>query len=426
VGQLWRGVAVVLPMALAIAAPPTPAPPPNPSDQQLQQSGDAVSAHAAQVAQLTGRLAALDDQADDLEAALAGKREDAEGALADYQAAEDAADQAQKQADQARAATDGATAAIDAARAKLDDFLTSTYQQGPDLGPIGLLTTATSPDDLIARAQLGDLVAQQQKQVQDSLERARVDKANADSAARAALDTARERQTAAQHAKVAADSAVAAATSAAQAQQTKLAAVASQRAGVQQQLDAAENADAGLRAQRSAFDAWQAQQAAAAAASAKAARDAAAKRVSTERPTSAGAPGAVQAVIDRAMSQLGVQYVWGGGSPRGPTTGIPDGLGSPLNLVGFDCSGLMMYAFAGAGITLPRVARNQFNAGTKIPISQVRPGDMIFYQDPGGPIHHVAMYIGNNKMIEAPYTGADVRVTTMRTKGLLPQATRMF
>jgi cell wall-associated NlpC family hydrolase len=131
----------------------------------------------------------------------------------------------------------------------------------------------------------------------------------------------------------------------------------------------------------------------------------------------------VARVIDRAMSQLGVQYVWGGGSPRGPTTGIPDGLGSPLNLIGFDCSGLMQYAFAGAGISLPRVSRSQFNAGRQVPVSDVRPGDMLFY---GAPIHHVAMYIGNGRMIEAPYTGADVRVVPMRTRGLRSEAVRVF
>ena len=131
-------------------------------------------------------------------------------------------------------------------------------------------------------------------------------------------------------------------------------------------------------------------------------------------------------VIDRAMSQIGVQYVWGGGTGRGPSRGIPDGLGSPLDRIGFDCSGLMLYAFNGAGVSLPRVSRNQFNAGRKVPISDLRPGDMVFFQNPGAPIHHVALFIGNGKMIEAPYTGASVRVVPLRTRGLLPQATRMF
>src|SRR5690606_7280658 len=86
---------------------------------------------------------------------------------------------------------------------------------------------------------------------------------------------------------------------------------------------------------------------------------------------------AVRTVIDRAMAQLGVPYVWGGGNGRGPTVGIPDGLGSPLDRIGFDCWGLMVYAFNGAGVALPRVSRNQFNAGWKVPIDQIQPGDMV-------------------------------------------------
>jgi cell wall-associated NlpC family hydrolase len=72
------------------------------------------------------------------------------------------------------------------------------------------------------------------------------------------------------------------------------------------------------------------------------------------------------------------------------------------------------------------VSRNQFNAGRKVPLSDLRPGDMVFYKNGDEPIHHVAMYIGNGKMIEAPYTGANVRVVPLRTKGLLPQATRVL
>jgi cell wall-associated NlpC family hydrolase len=135
---------------------------------------------------------------------------------------------------------------------------------------------------------------------------------------------------------------------------------------------------------------------------------------------------AVRRVIDRAMSQVGVQYVWGGGNGRGPSTGIPDAFGSPRNRVGFDCSGLMLYAYNSVGVRLPRVSRNQFHAGEKVPVSQIRPGDMVFYSSGGGPIHHVAMYIGNGKMIEAPYTGASVRVAPLRTRGLLPHATRVL
>ena len=109
------------------------------------------------------------------------------------------------------------------------------------------------------------------------------------------------------------------------------------------------------------------------------------------------------------LAQVGTRYVWGGGRGRGPTTGIEGARGT-----GFDCSGLMLYAYSGAGVSLPRVSRNQFNAGHKVPISGLRPGDLVFSQRPGGSIHHVAMYVGDGKMIEAPHTGAFVRLVPLR------------
>ncbi len=130
-------------------------------------------------------------------------------------------------------------------------------------------------------------------------------------------------------------------------------------------------------------------------------------------------------MIDRAMSQIGVQYVWGGGNGRDPSTGIPDAFGMPLDRVGFDCSGLMLCAFNGADVSLPRVSRNQYDAGRKVSISNLQPGDLVSYQRGGTPIHHVAMYIGAGRMIEALYTGSEVRVVPLRSRGLLPQAARV-
>ncbi|TQM45677.1 NlpC/P60 family protein [Pseudonocardia cypriaca] len=404
-----------------------PAPPPNPSDDDLRHSREAVNARAGDVARLTAELAELDSMTDDLQAALAAQRETAEAALVDLQAAQDAAAAAKRRAEAARIETQAATVAIDQARSRLDEIVSSTYLQGLDAGPLGLITDATSPEDLLARAEYTDLVARTQLQAQEGLERARVDKANADSSARAALDGAKKAEAAARAAKAVADEAVAVAQAAARAQAEQLAQVAAQRAGVQRQLDAAQSADAGLRAQRQRFDDWQRRMAEERAARERAERDAAAARVAVEgRADSLRGGAAVRRVIDRAMSQIGVQYVWGGGNGRGPSTGIPDAFGSPLNRVGFDCSGLMQYAFSGVGISLPRVSRNQFHAGDRVPVSDVRPGDLIFYQNPGAPIHHVAMYVGNGRMIEAPYTGGNVRVVPMRTRGLLPQAARVL
>jgi peptidoglycan DL-endopeptidase RipA len=413
-------------LALALGAVPAvasaqPAPPPNPSDDALARSRAAVSQRAGEVGRLSTRLADLDSQVDDLQAELAAQRETAEAALIDMQSAQDAAAAAARRAADARIETEAATSAIDPARNRLDDFVTATYQQQLDSGPLALLTEATSPEDLVSRAEFNDAIARTQLTAQDALERARVDKANADSAARAALDEAQAREAEAVAAKTTADQAVAVADAAARAQAAQLAAVAAQRADVQRQLDAATADDAGLRAQRARFDAWQRQIAAQQDADQRSARDGA-----IARGGGRSGRGGIQNVIDRALSQVGVQYVWGGGTGRGPSTGIPDAFGSPLNRIGFDCSGLMLYAYNAAGVALPRVSRNQFDAGRKVPVSDLRAGDMVFFKNGNNPIHHVAMYIGNGKMVEAPYTGADVRVVPLRTRGLLPQATRVL
>jgi cell wall-associated NlpC family hydrolase len=125
-------------------------------------------------------------------------------------------------------------------------------------------------------------------------------------------------------------------------------------------------------------------------------------------------------VIRRAMSQIGVAYSWGGGNANGPSRGIDQG----ANTIGFDCSGLILYAFAGVGIKLPHYSGDQYNAGRKIPSSQMRRGDLIFY----GPnaSQHEAMYLGNGMMIEAPFTGSQVRVAPVRTAGMTPYVTRLI
>jgi len=110
-------------------------------------------------------------------------------------------------------------------------------------------------------------------------------------------------------------------------------------------------------------------------------------------PVPPGVGGAIQA----AMSQRGVPYVWGGETPG----------------VGFDCSGLVQWSFAQAGISLPRTSGAQYAATTHIPLADIQPGDLLFY-GPGGS-EHVAMYVGGGSMIEAPFTGASVWVTGVRT-----------
>lgn len=127
---------------------------------------------------------------------------------------------------------------------------------------------------------------------------------------------------------------------------------------------------------------------------------------------------AIEYVIKRAQSQIGVPYSWGGGTADGPSRGIDEGAGT----VGLDCSGLILYAFAGAGIKLPHYSGSQYNMGRKIPSAQMRRGDVIFYGPDGS--QHVTLYLGNNQMIEAPYTGATVRIAPVRTGGMTPFVVR--
>jgi peptidoglycan DL-endopeptidase RipA len=127
---------------------------------------------------------------------------------------------------------------------------------------------------------------------------------------------------------------------------------------------------------------------------------------------------AVEYVINRAMSQRGVPYSWGGGNAAGASKGIDSG----ANTVGFDCSGLVLYAFAGVGIKLPHYSGSQYNMGRKIPTSQMRRGDVVFY-GPGGS-QHVAIFLGGGEMLEAPYTGSVVKVSPLRTSGMTPYAVR--
>lgn len=136
----------------------------------------------------------------------------------------------------------------------------------------------------------------------------------------------------------------------------------------------------------------------------------------------------IERVVDRGMSQLGITYAWGGGNWYGPTLGIRDGgvadAYGDYNKVGFDCSGLMMYSFYAVGIQLDHYSGYQYTAGTQVPIEQARRGDMLFWGAGGS--SHVALYLGDGKMLEAPQSGDVVKVSDVRWSGIMPYATRMI
>lgn len=123
-----------------------------------------------------------------------------------------------------------------------------------------------------------------------------------------------------------------------------------------------------------------------------------------------GGSGAGQKVADAALRWIGTPYVWVGGDAKGPTLGDGSGPGQP----GFDCSGLALYAWAQVGVTLEHRASLQYAAGQKVTRGQEQPGDLVFFHaagDPPGFMHHVGVYIGGGKMVEAPDRGLKVRIS---------------
>ena len=100
-----------------------------------------------------------------------------------------------------------------------------------------------------------------------------------------------------------------------------------------------------------------------------------------------------------AQSQLGVPYRYAASEPG----------------VGFDCSGLTMWAWAQAGVRLPHSSAMQFSSLTPVPLDHIQPGDLVAF---GTPVHHIGIYIGNGQMIHAPQTGRDVMVASIYRRDL--------
>lgn len=116
-------------------------------------------------------------------------------------------------------------------------------------------------------------------------------------------------------------------------------------------------------------------------------------------PSGSGASAAVAA----AESQIGVPYQWGGESPG----------------VGFDCSGLTQWAWGRAGVGIPRTAQEQYDASSHIPLGDLAPGDLVFWGGGPGDVQHVAMYVGNGDVVQAPETGEDVQISSIWDDGLV-------
>ena len=424
------------------------------------------------MAKLIADVAQANQRLQDLNAQIQTEEESVNKAVVDVETARDDATAAQHYVEASQQSVKNADAAIAGAQKRFDRFAVASYVNGPSDSYL----TAASPDDMIATAAAGQALAASSQQVMDNLQRARTEQLNKDSSARLAKQKADKAVADAQSSQNAAVVALTSAQHKFGEQQQEVTRLGDERHAAQARLDAARNwsasaggPDAGPRAASS--DRWDP----AAPGSPKRPQGNGGNWDGAWDPTlpqvpSANVPGdpiailnkvlgtmstssevtsnmgrsflqqlglaptpsgftngkiprvygrqASEYVIRRGLSQLGVPYSWGGGTAAGPGKGIGSGSGT----TGFDCSGLVLYSFAGVGIKLPHYSGAQYDLGRKIPASQMRRGDVIFY-GPGGS-QHVTIYLGQGQMLEAPDVGLKVRVAPVRTSGMTPYVIR--
>ena len=120
------------------------------------------------------------------------------------------------------------------------------------------------------------------------------------------------------------------------------------------------------------------------------------RRVTASFPTDLPVSGNARIAVQTAYEQLGKPYKWGAAGPNA-----------------FDCSGLMMYSWGKAGVSLPHSSRAQYSATKRVAREALQPGDLVFF---GSPIHHVGMFIGNGNMIHSPESGETVEIVSMNRR----------
>jgi peptidoglycan DL-endopeptidase RipA len=464
-----RVVRPVIPAVLSVAALVW-----LPSLAAADPGTDAMATLIANVAKANQRL-------DDLSAAIQTEQQSVDKAMVDVETARDNAVAAQHDLEVSQQAVKDANAAIAGAQHRFDTFAAATYMNGPS----GSYLTASSPEDIIATETAARTLTASSQVVMVNLQRARTEQVNKESAARLAKQKADKAAADAKGSQDAAVAVLTESKRKFDEQRDDVNRLAAERDEAQTALQTAQLADArwstgpGGPGAPGPGDRWDPGAPGAPAPagpiggrkwdgwdptlpqvpSANIPGDPIAvinqllgiSATSTQVTASMGrnflqqlgilkpndtgitnAPAgstsgriprvygrqAVEYVIRRGMSQIGVPYSWGGGNAAGPSHGIDSGAG----ITGFDCSGLVLYSFAGVGIKLPHYSGSQYNLGRKIPSSQMRRGDVIFY-GPGGS-QHVTIYLGDGQMLEAPDIGLKVRVAPVRTSGMTPFVVR--
>jgi peptidoglycan DL-endopeptidase CwlO len=268
-----------------------------------------------------------------------------------------------KRTAQAKTASAKATAAaktVSTFRGRIKQLVTSESRSDP-FGTFGAMLSSDSPGDFVSQASIIDVVSARRAAVL----------AEASKASAAATKAAKDAK--------AAQAAAAKLTHDLSAKRTALAKQAAQSKSMFDRLSASER-QAFVDSQAAPVD--------------RASRDETRSDPPASAPTvNVPASGGAATAIAAARSKLGSAYVW---AAAGPST--------------FDCSGLTMWAWAQAGVSLPHSSSMQYSSGSKVSVSSLQPGDLVFY---GSPIHHVALYVGGGQVIHAPQTGDVVRYASV-------------
>jgi len=399
------GAALAATISLGVAPGVAAATPAAPSDAEIGAAQQSKDAAARQVGAITARLATAQTQLD-------AARAESAIALDGFQAKEAQHQVASAAAEAAAAEARRAEAALADSRAQVAEFARTSYVQGGTSPGLSAVLGAGGPAEMLERVALLDAAGRHETDVLAQVTVAQERAAAADAAARTAL-------TAAEVLRQEAVAELAAAEQLEAGARAQAAALATQQAAGQAQLEQAQQVLLGLEGARAAAQQYAQQQAAEAAAAQRVQQEARAA-ASSSVPTAAGVRGtsAAHTAVSAGMRWIGTRYAWGGGSLRGPSLGwgIDDGV------VGFDCSGLTRYAYAQAGIDVPRNSRAQYASLPKVSRSALQAGDLVFWAtDTANPatIHHVAVYLGGDRMLEAPQSGSTVRATAMRWSGYI-------
>jgi cell wall-associated NlpC family hydrolase len=400
-------VAAVAASLVALSLVPASADPTTPSAGQVAAAKAKAQSVAQQVGSMQARLAAANAKLEQLGEAVAAAGEDYMGALFRL-------DQAKAAAASAEGAAKKAREQVEVARKAVGRLAAAAYRgQGIGLG-IGAFVAAESPEYVAESIATMSVLADRQTAVLDQMKAAKVVADVLDRQAAAALDDVSAATEAAAKAKAAVEA--------------KAAQQQSQVAGLNSQVTSLTAALAKARASSAALTKARkdglARAAAARAAAAKKAREEAARAARASHGSSSGSSGSsggssssggsdtashtgtvhattagAAKAIAFAKEQLGDPYLW---AATGPDR--------------WDCSGLTMRAWQQAGVNLPHWSVAQWVVSTPVSRSQARPGDLVFYaynQSDYRTIHHVALYLGGGLVIEAPYTGANVRISSV-------------